>query len=520
MMRQARGTAICERLLGRSIFAIRRALWRLGLWMPVGTCKFLVACTLGVATVGLLAFRDQYALDGWYRSLPRSPYFEKEDDLFVRRFTDTSAPDAERYNGLFNYFVAAFLEFRDASGARIYYPGSKGNKGHSIEGLEGFARTAPLVAAWLASGRPAVVIDPRHPNRSVDLRQLLRQGVLTGTNPESPDYWGDVADYDQRIVEAADVALLLWLTQKELWSQFSAAERQQIAAWLRQVETRAVHKNNWLLFRIQVIETLRALGAEADAEVSARAYREFKALYLGSGWFTDPPKGVDYYNAWAISYSLFWIDQMNPKFDHQFIRDVLRQSASLVLHLISPDGVPIMGRSQCYRFAIPAPVVIQSRLDPTSVDPGLARHALDAVWVHFVRNGGLAQGRAEQGYYRRDLRLLDQYSGPGSCQWSLRSLVPAFLEPPKSAFWQAPLKPLPVELSDYRIDLPALGWIVEGNRTSERIVIRIPANGDRKHTPKAHSLDRRVVEFLFAHPFRPRNDQAKYKNGAYSSALH
>ena len=462
--------------------------------------------------------RAHRRVEGWYKPLPTSPYFDVHDRLFVRRFGDTGLPDAERYQILFDYFLAGFLEFATPVGERVYFPGLKGNRGHSLEGFEGFARTAPLFAAWLASGRPPVVADPRSPFRQVDLRDLLRRAVLAGTDPRSATYWGDMANHDQRIVEAADIALILWLSRDHLWSSFPAAEREQVASWLRQVELYQPHGNNWLLFKVQVLETLRALGMPADGQLSADTYRAYKSLYLGSGWFDDPPRGVDYYNAWAISYSLFWIDQMNPAFDRRFIRDALRESARLLLHLIGPGGVPIMGRSICYRMAVPAPIVMQSSLDPQAIEPGRARRALDVVWRHFVERGGLAQGRVEQGYYGRDPRLLDLYSGSGSCQWSLRSLVVAFLQPPGSAFWQSPQQDLPIELGDYRLELPALGWVVKGRRASGEIVIAIPANRGHEHPVRKHSAARRLAELLLAAPVRPRNLKAKYRRPAYSSA--
>ncbi|WP_126174622.1 DUF2264 domain-containing protein [Altericroceibacterium xinjiangense] len=474
---------------------------------------------LGVVsdTMRIVARRLYCGGDGWAEAIPTSAYFDDQDPELARSFADEAMSDTERYKGLFDYFLAGFLEFSAPSGERVSYPGFKGNKGRSVEGLEGFARTVPLFCAWLASGRPAVISDPRHPDIEVDLRDVVRRGILTGTDPASAAYWGDIVDYDQRIVEAADVALILWLSRDHVWSNFSPSQRHQVSSWLQQAAKRNVHANNWLLFRVQIIETLRSLGMPADEGLSAETYEQFKSLYLESGWFSDPPKGVDYYNPWAISYALFWIDQVNPAFDRMFIREALRQSGSLVLHLVGPNGVPIMGRSQCYRMAIPAPVVMQPALANVHIHPGQARRALDVVWKHFIARRGLAQGRAEQGYYQADPRFLDHYSGPGSCQWSLRSLVPAFLYPEHSAFWQAPQQALPIELADYRISLPKLGWIVEGHRASGEIVIRIPANGQQQNIVEGHSAARRFAERLLATPFRPFNDKAKYKNGVYSS---
>lgn len=456
-------------------------------------------------------------VQGWTERLPTSPLLERFDAGLPTRFADTGQSSLQRYTLLFDYVLAGFLEFRTPAGERAYYPGLKGMRGHRIEGLEGFARTIPLLASWLHSGRSAQVADPRGGD-PVDLAALIRDGLLAGTNPAASTYWGKIEDMDQRTVEAADLALILWLTRDTIWAHLTPRERRQIAVWLLPVAERRVSPNNWLLFRVLVLETLQALDMPTNLRASREAWTAFKGNYRGSGWFNDPPTGVDFYNSWAISYALYWIDQVSPDLDRDFIRAALRSSAELTLHLITPQGLPLMGRSVCYRMAVPCPVLIQSRLDPDSLDPGLARRALDAVWLYFVANGGLAQGRATQGYHGSDKRLLDRYSGPASGQWSLRSLVMAFLHPDEAPFWTAPARPLPVEVGDFRREYPELGWIVQGAKPRGEVSITISDNRDQpEHKVVEHGLWRKAIELLFHKPHQPHNHAAKYLRPRYSS---
>lgn len=455
----------------------------------------------------------------WSKTARISDRFAALDLELERLFADEAVSDRDRYDFLFNYFLTGFLKYSTPGGERVHYPGIRGNRGAPVEGLEGFARTAPLFAAWLASGRPSVVQDLSQPPQQVDLPALLRCAILGGTDRNSKSYWGDIADYDQRIVEAADVALILWLSREHVWRGFSRSERQQVATWLTQAASGRVYANNWLLFVVLINQTLRALGMPFDEADSRLRYQQFKNFYLEEGWFDDPPKGVDFYNAWGISYSLFWIDQVSPAFDRGFIRDVLRKSGDLVLHLVSPKGIPIMGRSQCYRMAVVVPVILQPAFAESTIPAGQARRALDAVWKHFIEHQAVRHGRVEQGYYGSDPRLLDHYSGTGSCQWSLRSLVLAFFHTEQSDFWRSPQHPLPIETEDYRLVLPRLGWTIQGCCHSSEIVIRISVNGDQHHKLREHSMTRRLAEHLFSAPFRPANDKAFYKNGAYSSRL-
>ena len=64
------------------------------------------------------------------------------------------------------------------------------------------------------------------------LKELIRIAVSTGNDPASVEYWGAIADRDQRIVEAADVALTLWLARAQVWQQLSPHEQDRVARWL------------------------------------------------------------------------------------------------------------------------------------------------------------------------------------------------------------------------------------------------------------------------------------------------
>lgn len=287
---------------------------------------------------------------------------------------------------------------------------------------------------------------------------------------------------------------------------------------MRQVDGLQTPQNIWLLFPVTVDIVLRALSVDATDPAENPNYQKFKQNYLGNGWFSDPPSGADFYNTWGMSYELFWITLIDPQFDRDFIRSSLQQSADLTAHLIGTEGVPIMGRSICYRTAVPVPLLAENLLDDHGVDAGLARHALDLVWRHFVAHGVLQDGALTQGYYRTDLRFLDYYSGPGSCHWGLRSLVLAFLHAPNSDFWQSKYQALPVELGDYRLVYDKLGWVVSGRRADGSVTIEIPNNAGKAPRPLPYARWRGWLERLLRRPFRPVNEDIEYNRPIYSSA--
>jgi hypothetical protein len=178
-----------------------------------------------------------------------------------------------------------------------------------------------------------------------------------------------------------------------------------------------------------------------------------------------------------------------------------------------------MGRSVCYRMAAPVALVFGQQSDPDVVTPGEARRALDATWSHFVQKGGVRSGTVTQGLCGPDPRVLDNYSGPASCLWALRSLVAAFALPANSSFWVTEPGRLPVENASYRVAIPELGWTVTGDQ--ETGVIRIHKPGESAPAGVAledYGLARRIASAVSGRPFRPANHDAKYMLDTYDSS--
>lgn len=476
----------------------------------------LAIVSLAVAATFYGLYLLRYTHPGWdsYVAMDQD---EGDRELALKgRFLSDTTDSEQRYKELFDYFLSGAVRYSSPLHERIFYPGAPSGGGYQLNGLEGFARTGTLLAAWIASGRERVVVDAESGQR-VDLVEFLKSGVLTGTNPEAAEYWGRIRDFDQRLIEAADIARIVWMTRETIWQKLDAGQQTQIANWLEQTSGVATHDNNWLLFPVTVAAALKALGRHPRSDARA-LYDHYKSFYRESGWFWDDPGVVDYYNAWGIDYELFWIDRLDPTFDPDFIRQTMRQSADLTSHLIGPAGIPIMGRSVCYRTAVPVPIIAESLLDPDAETEGLAHRALDAVWRHFIAHGSLRDGALTQGYYGTDLRFVDQYTGAGSCHWGLRSLVLALFHDKEAAFWAGPEVPLPIERGDYRMEYDKLGWIISGRKSSGEIRIEIPKNQATDIRASDYSWWRKMLEVVVRRPLRPENRRIKYERPVYTSA--
>ncbi|HXW70606.1 MAG TPA: DUF2264 domain-containing protein [Methylocella sp.] len=431
-------------------------------------------------------------------------------------FLKNNKPSIDEYDTLVRYFMHGFISSSTHDYSLIHYAGLPGMAGYTVNGLEGFARTSPLFAAWIYSGRPAKVVDPQT-GKLVDLIDVLRRGILSGTDPLSQNYWGDIKSNDQRILETADISRLLWLTKEPIWFKLSDIERKKVADWLLQVNNAKItNRNNWILSPIIVNGFLKSVGYEKDADYSA--YFEFEQNYLESGWFADGPRGrVDYYNAWSISYDLYWIHLFDPALDSEFIKDALLNSGRLTSLLISPEGIPMMGRSICYRTGIPSAIIAGAFVSQASLSPSLARRALDVTWHYFISHNVLRDGTLTMGYFETDPKIVENYSGPGSCHWGLRSLILAYMARPTDKFWQDAPASLPVEIGDYRLEFPKLGWVITGNQATKDITITISKNTNDNVYVEPFSDYRKLFEELMHRPMRPSNEDLKYTLHAYSA---
>jgi hypothetical protein len=430
----------------------------------------------------------------------------------IQHLLASAAPVERRFTGLFDYFAQGFVDHVAPTGSRVRFVGARSTNIRATDDLEGFARTGSLLAAWVYSQREG----------HTRWAQMLRTGILSGVDPRSPGYWGKPVDNDQRIVEGADIARIVWLTRTEIWDSLSHEQQRMISNWLLEAAQRHTPADNWMLFPVVISVVLVQLHADVPTvALLAKAqsqFTDYKRNYLDHGWFTDPPNGVDFYNTWGIPYDLFWIHFVDPTFAPDFIVPALRESAELTQHLIGPQGLPIMGRSICYRTAVPVPLLAASLIGPNTFPPGRALHGLDVVWQYFVAHGSLNDGALTQGYFGTDLRWLDRYSGAGSCHWGLRSLVLAFMHPANGAFWNSVPEPLPVEVADYRLELLRLGWVVEGRHENGEITITIPGNPQDIVEAEPYPWFRRLQDSVSPRPHRPSNHEIKYESRHYSSA--
>jgi len=129
------------------------------------------------------------AADGWSDKVSAYENYEKIDLSIKETFLDKeNLTTTNRYEQLFKYFAYGNIKYQSTEGAFIYYPGEISTRGRTINGIEGFARFFPLAASWLSSDHSETIVLN---NKTYNIINTLKRGLLNGTNPTNSEYWGD-----------------------------------------------------------------------------------------------------------------------------------------------------------------------------------------------------------------------------------------------------------------------------------------------------------------------------------------
>ncbi|ANA21349.1 DUF2264 domain-containing protein [Salmonella enterica subsp. diarizonae] len=461
----------------------------------------------------------QHIIRQWYKKCP----YDIHDTRLQKLFQDSQVSLQYQCDYLVRYVAEAFDHYAVWGHTHAYYPGRPSQQNARTDALEGVSRVLPTLAVWLRN-------QPAGEGRMDDLKggtlnitAIITEAFLAGTDPTHPGYWGKLHDYDQRICESADLALALWLCRETVWERLTSAQQQQITCWFNQVNGLQTVDNNWHLFPLTVQFVMRALNGSGD--VSDEKYERIKEFHVGGGWFRDGAHGnYDYYNAWGFHYSLYWLDQINPEYDPQFIRSCMAEFVTTYRYLMTPQGIPFFGRSACYRLAVSAPLLAVASHSKDALHIGEAKRALETTLRYFIGNGAMRFGVPTQGLFADDERLVDNYSGPASSFWSLRALNIALYCASDINLWSCESRQLPVELQDFSFTIEPVNLFVMGTCETKEVVATFRSDYTQEQSPLTRGLttpsrSARFKEWLTGRAERPKNNLLRKGVTSYSSKM-
>ncbi len=281
---------------------------------------------------------------------------------------------------------------------------------------------------------------------------ICLEGLIHGTDPVCEEYWGDVYDYDQKMVEMAAIVTTLLLAPDKMWEPLQPEQKCNVRAWLNQINGLGVHPNNWRFFRILVNVFFTVQGLEPDAGRLEEDLQVIENCYDGDGWYYDgTPKQMDYYIPFAMHYySLLYAHFMRDADGERCERFLERAKLFYkdYSYWFSQDGSSVpFGRSLTYRFAhsafFSAYALAEQGMEES--DYGEAKGMLLRNLRYWAKQPIFDMGGILSiGYGYPNLFMSEKYNGPGSPYWSFKAFL-ALAIPAEHPFWQAKERELTYE---------------------------------------------------------------------------
>lgn len=309
--------------------------------------------------------------------------------------------------------------------------------GNRIAGMEGFSRVLwGMVSYWAGGGEDE------------SLLHTYQKGLSQGTDPSSPEYWGDLHNKDQRMVEMAAISYGILMVPEKLWEPLEEKEKGQLADWLYQINRYTQADNNWQYFKVLANLALKSVGRTWSREQVKDAMDRYETFYLGNGWYSDglrPQK--DYYTSFGIHfYCLLYarfMEQEDPETAARF-KERARVFAQTFIYWFDDEGKALpFGRSLTYRFAqaafFSACALAGVECLPWGVMKGIVERQME-YWLKqpVFDNAGILT----VGYTYPNLLMSESYNATGSPYWALKTFLILAL-PEEHPFWQAESLPLP-----------------------------------------------------------------------------
>lgn len=296
--------------------------------------------------------------------------------------------------------------------------------------LEGLVRPFWGLAPLLAGG-----------GRFDGIERFLR-GLENGSDPDHPEYWGPVADRDQRMVESAAIGYALALAPDVFWDGLSNRGRACLRDWLLNSLQHAPPPNNWNFFHVMVSLGLTRVGVEHDLTIIARNLDRLEGWDIGNGWYRDgDKKQADHYIPFAMHFYGLIYAQYGPEDDRarrDRFRERARKFAPQIAHWYASDGAALpYGRSLTYRFAHAGFWGTLAMADEEALPWGEIR----GMWARNLRWWSDkpitdSRGVLTIGYAYPQLSMAERYNSPGSPYWAMKAFAPLAL-PEDHAFWTA-----------------------------------------------------------------------------------
>ena len=394
--------------------------------------------------------------------------------------------------------------------ARIYPGPGSAHYGEDVAGMECWSRALWALVPMLAGGCP----------EAEALWPLWREGLIHGTDPADPEYWGGIGDYDQRMVEMAVIGCGLSFAREYFWEPLDETQRTNLYNWLNQINRYDMPGNNWRFFRILVNIGFRKNGMPADENRLREDMDLMESHYTADGWYFDYPTKRDYYTLWGFHfYSLLYAVLMDREDPERCAR--LRERAALIAPRFAcwfdREGRALpYGRSLTYRFCQSSfwSAAAFAGVECGSLSPGQMKHLLLGNLRFWLRRPVFDRaGLLTVGYGYPNLCAAEGYNAQGSPYWAMKAFWILAL-PEGHPFWQAEEEE--VSPPERFLD-PQVRLLLTRDRENRQVVAYTAGNHAWEHMHEDEKYEKFAYSTQFA--FSVAKEESALNRGAYDSML-
>ena len=397
------------------------------------------------------------------------------------------------------------LPYFSEGGARVRLDGAAAHFDRAAADLEGFARPLWGLTPLAAGGG------------TFDHWDLYRRGLANGTDPDHPEYWGQVNATDQRMVELAAIGFALRMLPHLVWEPLPQQAKDNLAAYLTHARRFDYADNNWKFFRVLVDLGLEQCGIDFDRSLTERYLEELDGFYIGDGWYRDGNvRRIDHYIPFAMHfYGLIYARLATGDERRAAVyRERAQHFAKDIRHWFDDKGGTLaFGRSLTYRFACGGFWGALAFADLEALPWGeikgqFLRHLRWWSKLPIAHRDGVLS----IGYGYPNLFMSEGYNSAGSPYWALKAFLPLAL-PEDHPFWTAEESAAIVDERPVPLRHPGMVMMhTPGN------VVAL-SSGQQNWQMRAGAEKYAKFAYASRYAFSVEVDERAYQNGAFDGAL-
>ncbi|KIY31169.1 hypothetical protein I305_06458 [Cryptococcus gattii E566] len=274
------------------------------------------------------------------------------------------------------------------------------------------------------------------------------QGLASGTDPNSSEYWGASADKDQRMVEMSPLSFAIAIAPEVFYAGQTESVKENICRFLQSCIGKQMPDTNWLWFRVFANLALRTVGSTfynpMQMQKDLERLEEFQLSShpasghesSSAGWSRDGPeevKQLDYYSSsFAIQVAQLIYAKLAIETDPERCERYKQRARDFIqdfFYYFSDEGAAIpFGRSMVYRFAVIATASTMPFADVEPPEPLQWGHIKGLVLRHLrywndAKDIFRSDGTLNIGYRFDCMNMTENYNSPGSPYWCMKAFL-------------------------------------------------------------------------------------------------